>query len=110
MKDKPQIFRQGDNTTIALEIEHPLNGDKFKVGIYSPLGKPLYETNYPNGKIVKVDDRHFILELLPSETNRMQGVTSLRLCQYSGDLSRVNSGETVMTLIWEPEPVNKNLM
>lgn len=110
LPNTPVIYRQGDNATIAIEVAHPLNGNKLKVGIYSPLGRPLYETNYPDGDIVKVDDKHFILELAPAVTITLQGKTSLRICQYSSDLSVVNSGENDMTLIWEPEPVNKNLL
>lgn len=111
LPDHPKIYRQGDNATIAIAFEHPLHCNKLKVGIYSPMGRPLYETNYPDdGDIVKVDDKHFILELLPAVTIKLQGKTSLRLCQYSSDLSVVNSGENDITLIWEPEPVNKNLL
>lgn len=103
-------FRQGDNATVAIELGTPLNGNSLKVGIYSPYGKPLYETKYPGGDIVMIDETHLLLEICNEVTHKLQGPTTLRLCEYAEDRSFVNSGESYMTLVWEPEPVNENLI
>ena len=103
-------FRQGDNATVAIELGAPLGGNRLKIGIYSQYGKPLYETKYPDGDVRLVDETHLLLEISHEITRRMQGVTTLRLCEYSEDLSMVNSGENWMTIVWEPEPVNENLI
>lgn len=104
------IFRQGDTTNVDIELWKPLDGKKMKLGLYRSGGAPLYETVYPDdGKIQKIDECHYILKIGYEEAMSLVGTLTLRVTVYSEDLSMVNSGENVMTLTWEKEPVNKNL-
>ena len=105
----PKIFRQGDNVTLMMEPDFQLqDGECLKVGIYTTTGKPLYETSYPDGGIVKVDDSHYLLDL--EHCTKFCGVVVLRMCIYNDGLSMVNSGENTMTMVFGPEPVNRNLI
>lgn len=107
----PKIFRQGDNVTLMMEPDFQLqDGECLKVGLYTTTGKPLYETSYPDGYIVKVDDSHYLLELEHCTTTNFCGVVVLRMCIYNDGLSMVNSGENTMTMVFCPEPVNRNLI
>lgn len=110
MKDKPQIFRQGDTSNVLIMPSRSIGeGMTLKVGLYTPFGKPLYETTYPDGDIVKIDDLNYNLKLEHDLTRRLQGAVSLRFSIHSPDLSFVNAGENDMTLVFEKEPVNANL-
>lgn len=105
-----EIFRQGDTTTITMELSHPLEDRKLKIGIYRTGGAPLYETIYPdNGEINKLDDTHYVLKLTHEVSMKLIGMLNLRTTIFSSDLSFVNSGENVVNMVWDKEPVNKNL-
>ncbi len=110
--ERPVKFRQGDNTKIVMEVTPPLReGHKLKVGIYSPYGKPLFETYYPDeGNITKVDNMHFMLELRHEVTRKMKGATTLRFVIYTADRTLVNAGEKAMPIEWEEEPATQNLI
>lgn len=109
--ERPVKLRQGDDSTIAMEVTPPLReGHKLKAGIYSPYGKPLYETYYPDeSDIVKVDDSHFLLELKHDVTRKIKGATTLRFVIYTADRTLVNAGEKAMPIVWEEEPATNNL-
>ncbi len=110
MTEKPKIFRQGDTSNVLIMPSRSIGeGMTLKVGLYTPFGKPLYETTYPGGDIVKIDDLNYSLKLTHNLTRRLQGATSLRFSIHSSDLTFVNAGENDMTLVWEKEPVNANL-
>lgn len=104
------VLRQGDTASVMIMPSRAIGeGMTLKAGLYTPYGKPLYETAYPDGDIVKIDDLNYTLELTHDLTRRLQGATSLRFSIHSKDLSFVNAGENGMTLVWEKEPVNANL-
>lgn len=103
------IFRQGDTTTITMELSHELDGKKLKVGIYSTSGKPLFETTTGEGYIQQVDATHYILTLHYEVTKNFTGITTLRVAVYTSDKQFVNAGENWMTLQWDKEPVTKEL-
>lgn len=104
-------FRRGDTSTVMMRINSPIGeGMKLKVGIYTISGKPLFETIWPDGgRIKKIDDNTFCLELQYSDTIKLTGPTTLRLALFKDDLSFVNAGENAMQLTWSPEPVNERL-
>lgn len=105
------VFRQGDTATIGIEVFQPMDDYKLKIGIYRSGGVSLYETIYPDdGKIIKIDDYHFALKLEHEDTMKLIGNLTLRATVFKPDLSIVNSGESVMELLWEKEPVNKGLV
>lgn len=110
--ERPVKLRQGDNAKIVMEVTPPLReGHKLKVGIYSPYGKPLFETYYPDeGNITKVDNMHFMLELHHEVTRKMKGATTLRFVIYTADRALVNAGEKAMPIVWEEEPATQNLI
>ena len=85
-------------------------GIKLKIGIYTHLGKALYETYWPDeDAIQQVDDTHLVLEIPHSETCKFQGPTTLRAALFTNDRKFVNAGENQIPLQWEPEPVTKQL-
>ena len=104
------VFRQGDTTNVAIELSESLGECKLKVGIYTPYGKPLYETYWPDeADITQVDDRHFLLEISHDVTRKFKGETTLRAVLYTQDRKLVNAGETAIFLKWEPEPSTENI-
>ena len=109
--ERPVTYRQGDTTKIAMEVTPPLReGHKLKVGIYSPYGKPLFETYYPDeSNITTLDTRPFPLELPHETTRKFKGATTLRCVIYTADKMLVNAGEKAMPLLWGDEPATQNL-
>lgn len=109
--ERPVKLRQGDDTKIAMEVTPPLReGHKLKVGIYSPYGKLLHDTYYPDeSEIMKLDDSHFLLELPHEVTRKFKGATTLRFVIYTADKTLVNAGENPMQIVWEEEPATQNL-
>lgn len=104
------IFRQGDTTTISMTLSEPLGDKKLKVGLYKSGGAPFYEYTYPDdGVIQKIDNTHYMLTINYEESMNIVGSVTLRATVYTADKSLVNSGENVISMIWDKEPVNKNL-
>ncbi len=106
----PVTFRQGDTTTINIEVTPPLQEEhKLKIGIYSPYGKPLFETYYPDeNNITKVDNQHYMLEMTHEVTRNFKGATTLRCVIYTADKTFVNAGEKAMPLLWGDEPATQS--
>lgn len=102
-------LRQGDTTYILMELSEALSGKKLKVGIYNPLGKPLFETTTDNGLIKQVDSTHYALKLNWEVTCNFSGETTLRLAVYTPDKGFVNAGEQAMPINWVYEPVIRQL-
>lgn len=109
MATNNKIFRQGDTTTITMELSSALDGKKLKVGIYTQSGKPLFETVTGDGMIQQVDTTHYILKLEHEVTKNLVGTVDLRVAVYTSDKQFVNAGENWMTLNFEKEPVTKNI-
>ena len=105
------VFRQGDTTTVMMELSHALDHNmKLKLGFYRSGGAPLLETVYPDdGQIYKVDDTHYGMNIPYEESMKIIGSITLRATIYTNDLSFVNSGESQINMTWDKEPVNKNL-
>lgn len=111
MADNKRIFRQGDTASVLIEIFQPLGDRKIKIGLYRPGGTPVFESVYPDdGNITKINDRLLLFEITHEEAMKLVGTFTLRLSIYEPDFSMVKSGEDVMTLVWEKEPVNYNLI
>ena len=62
------------------------------------------------GNITKINDRLLLFEITHEEAMKLVGTFTLRLSIYEPDFSMVKSGEDVMSLVWEKEPVNYNLI
>ena len=94
-----------------MEVSPPLkDGHKLKVGIYTPSGKPLYETYYPDeSDIVKVDESHFLVDLQHSKTRNLKGITTLRCVIYTQDRTLVTAGNNAMPILWVDEPSTQKL-
>lgn len=102
-------LRQGDTTTVMMELSEPLGGNNLKVGIYSSSGKPLFETYYPGDLIELIDGTHLSLTI-PYETTRyFYGVTTMRFAVFDESKSLVNAGENSITINWVKEPVTQSL-
>lgn len=102
-------LRQGDTTTVMMELSEPLAGKSLKVGIYSSAGKPLFETYYPGDLITLIDSTHLSLTI-PYETTRyFYGITTMRFAVFDDSKSLVNAGENAITINWVKEPVTQSL-
>lgn len=106
---KPATLRQGDTTTITMELSQPIDGLDMKAGIYTPMGKELFCAYLSNGGIKAVDGTHLLLELPNSVTRRFAGATTLRLAIFKDDRSLVNAGENCIALNWQAEPATRSL-
>ena len=93
-----------------MELSAPLDMKKLKIGLYRAGGAPIYETIYPDDDEIKnIDDTHLILKLHHEKTMLFVSQMTLRATIYTQDLQFVNSGETQINMVFEKEPVNKNL-
>lgn len=103
-------FKQGDTTTVLIELSDPLDGNRLKIGAYSEQGAQVYTTVYPDDPTVQqVDSLHYALQLPHDITMRFHGKIDFRFCLLNDDLTLVNAGETAVRTEWEIEPVNTNL-
>jgi hypothetical protein len=102
-------LRQGDTTTIMLETSAELSGKKLKVGIYTPMGKPLFETVTDDGLIEQVDETHYALQLDWNTTRNFSGATILKLAVFTEDRKFVSAGEQSMQIEWVTEVVTNKL-
>ena len=108
-RNTPATLRQGDTTTITMELSQPIDGLDMKAGIYTPTGKELFCAYLSDGGITAVDGTHLLLELPNSVTRRFAGATTLRLAIFKDDRSLVNAGENCIALNWQAEPATRSL-
>lgn len=108
-RNTPVTLRQGDTTTITMELSQPIDGLDIKAGIYTPTGKELFCAYLSDGGITAVDETHLLLELTNIVTRRFVGATTLRLVVFRDDRSLVNAGENCIILNWQEEPATRSL-
>lgn len=104
-------LKQGDTTTISMELSESIGGNKLKLGIYSINGdRPLFETTYPDDGLIELIDETNMAATLPYDVTRnFVGMTTLRLVVFSPDMSFVNAGENCIRINWASEPATKNM-
>jgi hypothetical protein len=102
--------KRGNTRTILMSLSAPLGeGMKLKVGLYTPYGKPLYETTYPDGDIIRTDETHYALKLTHGVTSRLLGRTELRAAVYTPDKETVMAAKNHIDMFWKNEPVTREL-
>lgn len=101
-------FRQGDTTTVIMELNKPIGDLNIKVGFYDIKGNALYEATTKDN-IEKISDREFVLHVSHDAAMKLAGPAQLRITMFSDDRKLVNAGETHMALNFDKEPVNRRI-
>lgn len=104
-------LRQGDTTSVMLELSESIGNNKIKLGIYSINGdRTFFETVYPDyGMIEMIDSTHLSLTIPYGVTKNFIGMTTLRMVVFSEDRTLVNAGENCIRINWASEPATKNM-